>query len=228
VQDLQAAFNEMLDRLEGERRDSARRAVMAQEAERRRIARELHDEIGQTLTALVLQIARIRAKGPAPDDLDAAEATAQAALEDVRRLARRLRPEALDELGLGAALNALCNTLSRQTGLMIHRRMPDSALRLTPEEELVVYRIAQESLTNVVRHAAATEAHVEITQAADEVELIVADNGHGLQTDVIESDGGMRGMRERALLIGADVGWARSAAGGTEVRLRVPVGENRL
>jgi two-component system sensor histidine kinase UhpB len=222
---LTDAFNDMLERLETERRESARRMAAGEDADRRHLAAELHDEVGQTLTALVLQIARFRSKGASEDDLAVAERTAQGALDDIRRLARRLRPEALDELGLGAALNALCNRLSRQTGLVIHRRIPQVPLRLTPDEELVVYRIAQESLTNVVRHAEATEARVDLRQEGDEIELIVADDGIGLPADPIAANGGLRGMRERALLIGAEVIWERTGSGGTTVRLVVPVGE---
>jgi two-component system sensor histidine kinase UhpB len=224
---LTDAFNDMLERLETERRESARRMAAGEDADRRHLAAELHDEIGQTLTALVLQIARFRSKGAGEDDLAVAERTAQAALDDIRRLARRLRPEALDELGLAAALNALCNRLSRQTGLVIHRHMPHGPLRLTPDEELVVYRIAQESLTNVVRHADATEAHVDLRQDGDLVELVVADDGVGLPPDPIAGNGGLRGMRERALLIGAEVVWERAQSGGTAVRLVVPIGEGR-
>jgi two-component system sensor histidine kinase UhpB len=222
---LTDAFNAMLERLETERRDSARRTASAEDADRRHLASELHDEIGQVLTALVLQIARLRSKGVTDDDLAVAERTAQAALDDVRRLARRLRPEALDELGLAAALNALCNRLSRRTGLIIHRRMPDGPLRLTPDEELVVYRIAQESLTNVVRHAQASCAQLELDQSSQYLALIVSDDGVGLPSDAAAGNGGMRGMRERALLIGATLSWQRRPSGGTAVRLDVPIGE---
>lgn len=224
---LTDAFNAMLERLETERRESARRTAAAEDGERRHLASELHDEIGQVLTALVLQIARIRSKGATEQELAVAERTAQAALDDVRTLARRLRPEALDELGLAAALNALCNRLSRQTGLVIHRRMPEGGLRLTPDEELVVYRIAQESLTNIIRHAAASGANLELDQDGDHVELLVADDGIGLPADPVAGNGGLRGMRERALLIGASLSWERLPSGGTAVRLRVPVAERR-
>ncbi len=221
---LTDAFNAMLERLETERRESAQRTAASEEADRRHMAADLHDEIGQTLTALVLQIAHIRSRGATAEDLEIAERTAQAAVDDVRRLARRLRPEALDELGLGPALNALCNRLSRQTGLIIHRRMPQGPLRLTPDEELVVYRIAQESLTNVVRHAKASAAYVDLIQEPSHLELVVGDDGVGLPGDTINGSGGLRLMRERALLIGADVWWERREDGGTAVCLRVPIG----
>src|ERR671919_905941 len=99
---LAREFNSMLDRIETERRDSAHRMTVAEDSERRHLVTELHDEIGQTLTALVLQISRMKAKGGSAEDLDEALATAESALEDVRRVARRLRPEVLDELGLTA------------------------------------------------------------------------------------------------------------------------------
>lgn len=220
---LAGAFNAMLDRIETERRDSARRMTAAADAERRHLATELHDEIGQTLTALVLQIGRIKAKGGSPQALDEAEATAEAALEDVRRLARRLRPEVLDELGLTAALTTLCNRISAQTGLVIHRTLPESPPPLTPDEQLVVYRIVQESLTNVMRHSGASEARVALDAQPDELEVLVADNGSGLASDGVPLEGGIRGMRERALLIGAELAWDTPSAGGTAIRLRIPL-----
>lgn len=220
---LTRAFNEMLDRIETERRDSARRAAATEESERRRLAAELHDEVGQTLTALVLQIERARSRADAPDtELAEALATAQSALDDVRRLARRLRPEVLDELGLVPALSALCSRLSQQTGLLIRRTLPASSPSLDPDGELVVYRIAQESLTNVIRHAGANEAHLSLRQDGSHVELTVVDDGVGLP-EKVRRDGGVRGMRERAVLIGGELAWTRPERGGTAVRLRVPV-----
>ena len=221
---LAQTFNAMLDRIETERRESARRMTVAEDGERRHLATELHDEIGQTLTALILQISRIKARGGSPDDLDEALTTAEAALEDVRRLARRLRPEVLDELGLTAALTALSNRLSSQTGLVIHRTLPESPPPLTPDEQLVVYRIVQESLTNVIRHSGATEARVTVTWTPDHVEVAVADDGHGLPAHGVPLGGGIRSMRERALLIGAELDWSTPEAGGTMIRLTVPVG----
>ena len=220
---LAGAFNAMLDRIETERRESARRMTVAENTERRHLATELHDEIGQTLTALVLQIDRMKAKGGSPVDLDEALATAEAALEDVRRLARRLRPEVLDELGLTAALNTLFNRLSSQTGLVIHRTLPEAPPPLTPDEQLVVYRIIQESLTNVIRHSGANEALVTLHEEGDRVEVTVVDDGRGLPADGIPLEGGIRSMRERALLIGADLTWTTASGGGTTIRLQIPV-----
>jgi two-component system sensor histidine kinase UhpB len=220
---LAREFNAMLDRIATERRESAHRMTVAEDGERRHLATELHDEIGQTLTALVLQIGRIKAKGGSPEDLDEALATAEAALEDVRRLARRLRPEVLDELGLTAALNARCNRLSSQTGLVIHRTLPEAPPPLTTDEQLVVYRIVQASLTNVIRHSGASEARVTLHADRDRVEVAVVDDGRGLPVEGIPLEGGIRSMRERALLIGADLTWTTADGGGTMIRLRIPV-----
>ena len=219
---LARAFNAMLDRIETERRESAHRMTLAEDAERRHLATELHDEIGQTLTALVLQLSRIRAKGGSLSDIEEAQATAEAAVEDVRRLARRLRPEVLDELGLTAALTTLCHRLSEQTGLVIKRTLPLAPPPLAPDEQLVVYRIVQESLTNVIKHAQATFARVTVERLADELLVTIADDGIGLPAGGPPLEGGIRSMRERALLIGAQLAWSGDS-GGTEIRLRVPL-----
>ena len=153
---LAEAFNEMLDRLEGERRDSGRRALAAQESERRRIARELHDEIGQLLTGQISCVQTLARRAPEDvrEHVVGLREGAREAAEEVRLIARRLRPEALDELGLQSALLALCTTVAERAGLEVERRFARD-LPLTAEEELVIYRVAQESLTNVVRHAQA-------------------------------------------------------------------------
>jgi two-component system sensor histidine kinase UhpB len=220
---LAEAFNEMLDRLESERRESARRALAAQEAERRRIARELHDEIGQTLTGLVLRSETITRRAPTRlrDDVEGLREAARRGAEDVRSIARRLRPEALDELGLQSALLALCGAVVKETRLEVERSL-ERDLRLSAEEELVIYRVAQESLTNVVRHAGASRAELVLRRYGDEVVLLVRDDGVGLPRNAERDATGIRGMRERALLIGADLVIAPTKPRGTEVRLRLP------
>jgi two-component system sensor histidine kinase UhpB len=223
---LTAAFNEMLDRLEAERRDSARRALAAQEGERRRIARELHDEIGQVLTGMMLRCETLARR--APDDLrpaleDLREA-ARTGAEDVRQIATRLRPEALDELGLESALLALCSAVAERSGLEIARDVQRD-LRIDAEGELVLYRVAQESLTNVVRHADARRVELTLRRGdGDEVLLEVADDGVGLPADAEHGSTGIRGMRERALLVGAELTIGPRPGGGTRVRLRLPAG----
>jgi two-component system sensor histidine kinase UhpB len=200
VRDVAAAVDEMLDRLEVERRESARRALLAQEDERARIARELHDEVGQALTAVLWMVE------------DPAREAVRTTLEDVRALARRLRPEALDDLGLLPALATLTTTIQQSSGLRITRTLDrEVAEALGPDEELVVYRVAQEALTNVVRHAGARHAAVVLARTEDAVILEVTDDGRGIGA----SEGaGLRGMRERALLIGAQLD-----VHGTTIRL---------
>jgi two-component system, NarL family, sensor histidine kinase UhpB len=227
VASLAAAFNDMLDRLEGERRDSGRRALAAQEDERGRIARELHDEIGQVLTGLVLRGETLARRAPAEmrHDLEELREAARHGAEEVRLIARRLRPEALDELGLQSALLALCSAVSQRAGLRIVREL-ERDLPLTGEQELVIYRVAQESITNVVRHARAQTVHVRLRRDdARDVVLTVRDDGVGLPPDAERGSNGLRGMRERALLIGAELTIHPVQPHGTEVVLRVPVEE---
>jgi two-component system, NarL family, sensor histidine kinase UhpB len=221
---LAEAFNEMLDRLEGERRDSGRRALAAQEAERRRIARELHDEIGQLLTGLILRGETLARRAPEEvrDDVVGLREGVREVAEEVRLIARRLRPEALDELGLQSALLALCTTVAERAGLDVERRFARD-LPLSAEEELVIYRVAQESLTNVVRHAQARWVMVTLEPDRDRgVVLTVRDDGVGLPGRASEDASGIRGMRERALLVGAQLSVSAVDPRGTEVALRLP------
>ncbi len=220
---LAEAFNAMLDRLEGERRDSVRRASAAQEEERRRLAAELHDEIGQSLTALALQLDRLAKQSPDGTRAQAASSR-DAALQiadDVRALARQLRPETLDELGLVPALTNLIERLSARTGLVIERSLERDLPPLAADAELVIYRVAQESLTNVIRHADARRADVTLETVRDGVRLTVRDDGRGIEPEPA-GQGGLRFMRERAISVGADLQIAALGdGGGTEVRLRL-------
>jgi two-component system sensor histidine kinase UhpB len=220
---LAEAFNAMLDRLEGERRESARVALAAQERERLRVAQELHDQIGQGLTAVMLQAERgAQTSSDASDELLRIARAVRDNLDEVRGIARQLRPEALDDLGLVNALIALCNRLSGHGGLLIKRHFQTPMPSLSSEAELVIYRVAQEALTNVARHADASEAKLSLEHGPDLVTLTVRDDGRGIEP----SDGtgsGIRGMRERSLLVGGRLRIERAAAGGTEVRLDLPL-----
>ncbi|HET9719621.1 MAG TPA: HAMP domain-containing sensor histidine kinase [Solirubrobacteraceae bacterium] len=219
---LAGALNAMLDRLEAERQESGLRVLAAQEQERARIARELHDEVGQTLTAIALRAERAAAAtGSQQQALNEIADTALRSLEDVRRIGRELRPEALDDLGLINALIALCARMDRQGGPRIRRDLDWHLPDLSPEAELVIYRAAQEALTNVLRHAQASAASVSLSHRTSEVELRVIDDGRGLPSNLVEN--GLRGMRERAMVIDATLHIGPSSSGGTEVVLRVPV-----
>jgi two-component system, NarL family, sensor histidine kinase UhpB len=220
---LANALNTMLDRVETERRESARRALAAQEAERLRVARELHDEVGQTLTAVALQVERVAGDFPTQAaSLGEIVATVHDSLADVRRIVRELRPEALDDLGLTDALISLCLRMEQQSAVTVRRELEGGLPALSSEVELVIYRVAQEALTNALRHSRATEVRVALGRGeANTVVLRVADDGRGLSDAPVSQTGGLAGMRERAILIGADLQIAASEDGGVEVCLTV-------
>jgi two-component system sensor histidine kinase UhpB len=220
---LAEAFNDMLERLESERRDSARRALMVQEDERRRIARELHDEVGQTLTGVMLQVEGIAGAIPSGlrEQLDELRETARRGTEDVRRIASQLRPEALEDLGLRSALAALATSFGEQAHVRVTRRL-EPALPLSAEQELVIYRVAQEALTNVARHAGAEQVELTLEREDRATVLTVRDDGRGIPASELSSSHGIRGMRERAMLIGAELKIGTPPDGGTEIRLRIP------
>jgi two-component system, NarL family, sensor histidine kinase UhpB len=220
---LAEALNAMLDRLEDERLESRRRTLAAQEGERARVARELHDEIGQTLTAVALQAERA-AETPAIQDeaLREIHATVLHSLEDVHRIGRELRPEALDDLGLIDALMALVSRIERQSDVRVRRDLGRRLPKVSKDVELVVYRVAQEALTNALRHARCSEIEISLSQLDDALALAVCDNGVGLPA--VRREGGIRGMRERSQLVGGELTLGRRPGGGTIVRLVVPLG----
>jgi two-component system, NarL family, sensor histidine kinase UhpB len=215
VAQLVRAYNQMLERLELERRESARRAVQAREAERLRIARGLHDEVGQALTGVLLQLDLLGVEEP--------KQTVRQALEEVRRIAQELRPEMLEHLGLVSALTELSRKFSAQSGITVERRFADELPALSDEAEIAVYRVAQESLTNVARHAAASRVELALEPGAASVVLRVVDDGGGMP-EAAASNGhwGIRGMREQALLVGGALAVKPGRSGGVEVRLEVP------
>jgi two-component system sensor histidine kinase UhpB len=216
------AFNRMLDRLESERRESGRRVLAAQEAERVGIARDLHDEVGQVLTGVLLQLDFIAERAAADrTELDEAKQAVRRALNEVRRISSELRPEMLEQLGLVSALKGLCATFGRVSGISAERRFDDGLPELEPDAELAVYRIAQESLTNVARHSQATKVIVALENGPGSLILRILDNGRGF-ADEPTGHGGLRSMRERALLIGAELAIEPARSGGVEVRLEVP------
>jgi two-component system, NarL family, sensor histidine kinase UhpB len=222
VRELADAFNQMLGRLESERRESARRAIGAQEAERRRLARELHDELGQSLTGVLLQIDQA-IRTPDHADLVEARESARRSLDDVRRIARDLRPDLLEQLGLTSALHALATRLTRQCGVIVDRRFDADLPRLGYDEEVVLYRVAQEALTNVARHARATRATIELSPSSHGVRLTVDDDGVGIPSYAGREARGITGMRERALLVHGRLAVGPRPSGGTRVQLEIPV-----
>ena len=225
---LADAFNAMLDRLESARREAARTALEAQESERLRVAQELHDEIGQTLTAVTIQAERAAEGDPAgaTQALRDVANSVRDSLDEVRRIARELRPEALDDLGLVNALIALCNRMDGQDGPRIDRDLQGTLPPLPPEVELVLYRIAQEGLTNAIRHAHARSISLWLQGDAESVALRVRDDGDGMPREVPVGSSGIAGMRERAILVGGRFSIESIPRRGTEVRLRIPLDQN--
>ena len=220
---LVQSFNAMLDRLEVERSVSTARALHAQEAERQRISQELHDEVGQSLTAVLLGLKQ--AIRSVPEDLvpelEQVRETTRASLEEVRRISQALRPGVLADLGLLDSLSSLASDLTSRTGIVVTRGFGPGLPALGPETELVVYRVAQEALTNVARHAHADRVQLGLTRRGDVLVLRVADDGVGGAVD--QTGAGIQGMRERAQLIGGRLDIRTSEGGGTEVLLDVPL-----
>jgi two-component system sensor histidine kinase UhpB len=218
-------FNRMLDRLEAERQESGRRVLAAQESERVGIARDLHDEVGQVLTAVLLQLNSIAEAAPEHGEaLGEARQSVRRALDEVRRISRELRPEMLEHLGLVSALTELTSSFERVTGIGVEREFVPSLPALAPEVELAIYRIAQESLTNIARHAHARRVVISLEPARESLVLRVTDDGRGF-AGAPREHGGMRSMRERALLVEGALAIKSSPEGGVEVRLEIPTAQ---
>ena len=217
------AFNQMLERLETERRRSARRVLAAQEAERVGIARDLHDVVGQLLTGVLLQLNSAGDALPAlRGEIDEPKEAVRLALDEVRRISSELRPEMLEHLGLVSALTELTTTFARVSGVQVERDLDPSLPKLEPETELAVYRIAQESLTNVARHSNAGRVTVALEGDRNSFVLRVVDDGRCFDGAMPEEHGGLRSMRERALLVDGALAIKQPSSGGVEVRLEVP------
>lgn len=220
---LVRSYHAMLDRLDSERRTSNARALAAQEAERHRIAQELHDQVGQSLTVVLLGLKKLEALVPDEVRVELAmlRESAREGLDDVRRVARELRPGVLEDLGLQSALAALATDVSARGGPVVRRTFGPGLPALSPDAETVVYRVAQEALTNVVRHAGATRVDLSLLQVGGTVVLEVVDDGRGFTPPVVEG-AGLEGMRDRAALVGGSVEVTSRAGAGTKVRLVVP------
>ena len=208
-------------------RDSLRRVVAAQELERRRLARELHDETGQALTSILLGLRSLE------DFVDSDDERAAVAdirrltvdtLQSVRRLAVELRPKALDDFGLEAALERLRGTFREQTGLALDfvARLGDE--QLSPEVATALYRIVQEALTNVVKHAQADAVSILLTRKNGRVGLVIEDDGRGFDPASPAEGFGLQGMRERVELLGGSLQIESRSGAGTTLAVEVPAG----
>jgi two-component system, NarL family, sensor histidine kinase UhpB len=224
VERLEFAFLRMMRRLEAERRRAGSAALQAQEQERARVARDLHDEVNQSLTGLLLRLEAAREGAPPELEAELAEtkALANQAMRELLSLARQLRPTALDDLGLAAAVAGQVEQLARGEIAAEFEAEGDFS-GLGDDGQLVVYRVAQEALSNAARHSGAGRIEVRLRRLGDDgVELTVADDGRGFAFDEAEGGLGIAGMRERALLIGAELTIESRPERGTTVRLTVP------
>jgi two-component system sensor histidine kinase UhpB len=223
VERIELAFLRMIRRLEAERRRAGSAALRAQEEERARVARDLHDEVNQSLTGLLLRLEAVREAAPPELEPELAETRnlANQAMRELLSLARQLRPTALDDLGLAAAIAGQVEQLER-SGLTAELATEGDFSDLDDDVQLVVYRVAQESLTNAARHSEAQQIAVTLRRSGDAVELEVADDGRGFAFEQSERGLGIGGMRERALLIGAELTIESRPDHGTTVRLSVP------
>jgi two-component system, NarL family, sensor histidine kinase UhpB len=216
---LAAAINRMLARLEAARREAGRAAIQAQERERRRIAQDLHDEVNQALTAVSLRLQASIEQAPPMlrRELTETKRLAGQAMEELLALARQLRPAVLDDHGLLPALHSQVRDFSDQTGIRASFEVRGPVARLTPEQQLVVYRVTQESLSNVAQHSGAGKVDVELSFVGRTV-LRIHDDGQGF-VQRREGGLGLSGMRERALLVGGQLKIFSARGQGTRVEL---------
>ncbi len=208
-------------------RDALQRVVTAQELERRRLARELHDETGQALTSILLGLRAVEEASTADEAKSAAASLRElvlATLQDVRRLAVELRPKALDDFGLVPALERLTSTFAEQTGIDVDFQALLPSARLPAEVETTLYRIVQEALTNVVKHARANRVSVLVTRKDASVTVVIEDDGNGFDPASTRDGGlGLLGMRERVALVGGRIEIESSVESGTALVAEVPV-----
>jgi two-component system sensor histidine kinase UhpB len=230
VRDLGLTFNRMLDRLEEERRDAGRAVLRAQEQERSRIAQDLHDEVNQALTAILLRLSATMGDAPhgLRDELQETQRLVTQAMDELLTLARQLRPTALDDHGLVPALASQVADFGQRMGIHTSFKHTGTPQELSDEEQLVVYRVTQESLSNIAQHAGATAVDVELCFVGRTV-LRVRDDGRGFNASPAGRSGGrvrgrpgglgLSGMRERALLVGGRLEIFSAPGAGTTIEL---------
>lgn len=230
---LRETLNAMLDTVanyRGRLRALSSQVITAQEEERKRISRELHDETAQALTSLLVGLRLLQGARSLEEVKTTAtelrELTART-LEEVRKLALELRPTTLDHLGLVAALEWYSREYASRLDAVVDFESEGLAERLAPEVELVIYRVVQEALTNIARHANASRVAIRLTFEEAAVEAVVEDNGQGFDlveaTSTRERGLGLFGMRERVELVGGTFNITTRPGAGTSIRIRVPV-----
>ncbi len=221
---LSRSFQRLLERIEEERRRSGVLVLRAQEEERKRLARDLHDEVNQALTAMLLRLGAVSQDAPESIAAELAEIRllANGAMRELIQLARQLRPAALDDHGLVPALEGQVRRFSEHTGIEVGLTMDQSAAGLPEEGQTVVYRVAQEALNNVARHSGAGHVIMDLAPSNGVLELRVHDDGQGFDPEGVELGLGLNGMAERARLVGGSLAVDSSPGAGTSVVLEVP------
>ncbi|MBX5470626.1 MAG: sensor histidine kinase [Thermoleophilaceae bacterium] len=225
VRRLVATFQRLLDRVEGERRRSGRLVLRAQEEERKRLARDLHDEVNQALTAILLRLQALTGIATTPEQQEEVaelKRLVNQAMDELLSLARQLRPTALDDHGLVPALEGQVRRFGEQTGIRARLTTRGDTAMLGDDQQLVVYRVAQEALSNVARHSGASAVHVDISARDGGVHLRVSDDGRGFEAGPRARGLGLEGMAERARLVGGELSVDSAPGQGTTVTLRVP------
>jgi two-component system sensor histidine kinase UhpB len=226
---LTTGLNRMLERIEEERRASGRAVVRAQENERARIAQDLHDEVNQALTAIKLRLSATTHDAPPSiqRELKETKALVDRAMDELLTIARELRPTALDDHGLIPALRSQVVDFGERTGIKAEFRRHGELINLTDEEQLVIYRVTQESLSNILHHAGASQVDVDLSFTGGTI-LKVADDGRGFAALQAHRNGklrgrpgglGLNGMRERALLVGGNLSIFSRPGEGTTIEL---------
>ncbi len=234
IEELSKSLNSMLNTMDMQRKKAAASVIKAQEEERKRIARELHDETSQSLTGLVIGIRMVQEIVPKtmPDiieRLDNINDLAHATLNEVHTMAVRLRPSVLDDLGLAAALRSYVKEFTDNTGILVEMQLLAMGSRLAPELETVLYRVVQEALTNVARHSGANKCRVTLRRKENSIKGVVEDNGHGFDSQkVMLSDEkgrglGLHGMKERIELVGGSLEFDSRPNQGATVFIEVPL-----
>jgi two-component system sensor histidine kinase UhpB len=223
VDRLAASFRRMLRRIDEERRRSGRLVLRAQEEERRRLARDLHDEVNQSLTAILLRLEALNQWAPAGVDKELGELKrlVNQAMDELLTLARQLRPSALDDHGLTSAIVGQVRRFSSQTGIKADVKTSGGPIELESDQEIAVYRFAQEALSNVVQHAHASHVEVDLSSGGHGVELRVQDDGRGFDPDGDHDGIGLSGIAERARLVGAHFDIESRPGRGTSLTLQV-------
>ena len=224
VERLAHAFASLLERIEAERRRAGRLQLRAQEAERKRVARDLHDEVNQSLTAILLRLEALAQVAPPRlrDELVETKGLANQAMGELLQLARQLRPTALDDHGFVPAIEEQLRRFKAQHAIDTRLSTEGDLSDLGSDQQLVLYRVTQEALNNIARHARAKHVSVQINRTDGRVALKVEDDGSGFAVREAERGLGLDGMAERARLVNGEFAVDSRPGRGTTLTLRVP------